>query len=309
MIAPTHVAFALTLGNLFGIEGIVLKLMLLGSILPDIDHPQSFIGKCLNPLSIPINMKFGHRQFVHSLLLWGSLSFLGYYFWKPLMWFSVGGVTHCFLDCWNLQGVQLLLPLFRQKFVIMSHKYRIATGERLDFILMFVLFLASWGAWEIKSIGGLRHSISYLTGSYQIAKEYYKASGKNVCYMNGFMRYPNSALMKGKYKIIGSEGTTGNLALWDTLQNKVLHIPAEAEFISCWLEKTDDCWNLVRVEGSRKCVVRNGTAFKTDNEASKSREWSVVPENTVVTNCFLIYESGILELSDPEMEIKFIIGD
>ena len=310
MIAPTHVAFALTIGNFFGVEGIALKLMLIGSVLPDIDHPQSFIGKCLNPFSIPINRKFGHRQFVHSLLLWGILTVLGYFLWKPLMWFSIGGVTHCLLDCWNLQGVQLLHPLFRQTFVLMSRNYRLKTGDRGDFILMFCLWLTAWGAWEIKCVGGIRQTLSYLTGSYQIAKEAYKSSGNRVCYMNGFLRYPNSSLVKGRYKIIGTEGSQGNIAIWDHVQNKILHLPSDAEFVACWLEKTDECWNLVSLKGGQKCTIRNGIAFKSPNQHAETMHyWEVIKEDETVSDSYLIYESGILELSNPAGNLLFIIKD
>lgn len=37
-------------------------------LIPDIDHPKSFIGKRFTWLSIPIFKIFGHRGFTHSLL-------------------------------------------------------------------------------------------------------------------------------------------------------------------------------------------------------------------------------------------------
>lgn len=48
--------------------------LVLGSLLPDIDHPQSYLGRRLTPLSVPIFKLFGHRGITHSFL---SLSILG----------------------------------------------------------------------------------------------------------------------------------------------------------------------------------------------------------------------------------------
>lgn len=40
----------------------------LGSILPDMDHPKSKLGRLTLPISIPLYMSFGHRGGTHSLL-------------------------------------------------------------------------------------------------------------------------------------------------------------------------------------------------------------------------------------------------
>ena len=41
---------------------------IIGSVLPDIDHPKSYLGRRLPLLSKIINHVFGHRTFTHSLL-------------------------------------------------------------------------------------------------------------------------------------------------------------------------------------------------------------------------------------------------
>lgn len=42
----------------------------LGALLPDMDTPESSIGKYLRPLSDIINIVFGHRKLFHSMLFW-----------------------------------------------------------------------------------------------------------------------------------------------------------------------------------------------------------------------------------------------
>jgi membrane-bound metal-dependent hydrolase YbcI (DUF457 family) len=44
MTGPTHIAIALTFGILAGAGKPQLAVMAVGAIMPDLDHPQSFIG-------------------------------------------------------------------------------------------------------------------------------------------------------------------------------------------------------------------------------------------------------------------------
>lgn len=44
-----------------------LGLAALGSLLPDIDEPQSLIGRKLGFIAWPVKLVFGHRGFTHSL--------------------------------------------------------------------------------------------------------------------------------------------------------------------------------------------------------------------------------------------------
>lgn len=50
-----------------GSLGPELGLAALGSLLPDIDEPQSLIGRRLGFIAWPIKLVFGHRGFTHSL--------------------------------------------------------------------------------------------------------------------------------------------------------------------------------------------------------------------------------------------------
>ncbi len=41
---------------------------IIGSVLPDIDHPKSYLGRRFPLISKIVNRAFGHRTFTHSLL-------------------------------------------------------------------------------------------------------------------------------------------------------------------------------------------------------------------------------------------------
>lgn len=100
--------------NLTGMENLIVFLFILfGSILPDIDHPDSKVGRHVKP----IGFLFEHRGFFHSIfaiIMWYFLfSFL---FAKPyVIALIVGYVTHLFIDAFNHYGVSPFAPIVKLK--------------------------------------------------------------------------------------------------------------------------------------------------------------------------------------------------
>lgn len=101
----------------------------LGSLFPDIDHTGSYIGRRLPIISNIVKSKFGHRGFMHSLLLIYYLiisSFLiniifkvvnshfyyiiSIYIYTLECGFILGCISHICLDMLNSDGVCLLYP-------------------------------------------------------------------------------------------------------------------------------------------------------------------------------------------------------
>ncbi len=78
-----------------------IGLAALGSILPDIDHGSSFIGR-----RIPFVNKFvKHRGVTHSLIA----TVIAFYI-NP--WLGLGYASHIILDMLTKQGVRLLFPFY-----------------------------------------------------------------------------------------------------------------------------------------------------------------------------------------------------
>ena len=46
----------------------MIPAVLLGSLLPDLDHPGSILGRLFRIISLPLSKLCGHRGFTHSLL-------------------------------------------------------------------------------------------------------------------------------------------------------------------------------------------------------------------------------------------------
>jgi inner membrane protein len=100
MTAPTHVAFAVACGMLGGSPASAVGLMAGGALLPDLDHPQSAIGRVLFFLSIALNRYAGHRRTFHGFFLWSLVALAGIV-WTPLFWIGLGALSHVFIDALN----------------------------------------------------------------------------------------------------------------------------------------------------------------------------------------------------------------
>lgn len=101
-----------------------LFVCLFGSLLPDLDHPESKLGSKVPFISYPIAGIFGHRGITHSLLAittiaWAMKTYIftnnttGLYllFMWPL---AIGYLSHLFADLFSYAGIPLFYP-FRFK--------------------------------------------------------------------------------------------------------------------------------------------------------------------------------------------------
>jgi membrane-bound metal-dependent hydrolase YbcI (DUF457 family) len=248
MIAPTHIAFAVAIGQLAGLNSLNLNLLAAGALLPDIDHPQSTVGRLLSFLSVPINKKFGHRKVIHGFFLWTGLALCGH-IWEPALFLGLGALSHCFIDCWNVSGVQALEPFSEQVCVIFRRSsWRISTGSRKELFVLLFLGMAVGGAIYIGSFGGIRAAVGEMLGSYNIAYERYLREGTNVCYLEGKLRTADGNIFEDKWLIIGREGSRGLAILAD---DKILHIPKDAHFLRARLrvDENNKKWETAEIKG------------------------------------------------------------
>lgn len=132
MIFITHVLFAL-------LVCLVLKIpvdfgLILGSTIPDIDYPGSYVSELCPPLSSWINKKHGHRSITHSIywsLLLGVLCFVE----TKLLTLWIGYTTHILLDLFTYTGVKLLYP-WNVSFTMFNGP--VETGKKTDKVLAFI---------------------------------------------------------------------------------------------------------------------------------------------------------------------------
>jgi inner membrane protein len=123
------------------------------SLLPDIDHPKSFVGRRLWFLSVPLAAVLGHRGMTHSLLA------IGLWIWlllRGLAWdqeltaaAATGYLSHLAGDWLTVGGIPLLWPWRRRFQAPLSFKSGGATEWALDIGLL---------AWLVWGLGLVPHT-------------------------------------------------------------------------------------------------------------------------------------------------------
>lgn len=155
MTGQTHILGGITASLAFAQlspEEPVLILIggVVGSLIPDICHGGSKIGKTFPLLSKIINSLFGHRTFTHSLLFL-ALAALLFHFVLPIDGLAhgllAGMISHIILDMMTKHGVKLLFPWK----VKVRFPFTVKTGGFGEYVAFAALSLFSvyfgYGIW------------------------------------------------------------------------------------------------------------------------------------------------------------------
>jgi len=141
----THIVTSLTAGfALMEVTPLPLSVMLgvgilIGSTLPDIDEPESYIGRRTLGVSNVIKAMFGHRGFTHSLLA-TLLVAIPYFIFHHLFFLGIalGYLFHIVGDMLSVTGVPLFHPFSKKKVAIPLYK----TGGIREHILLGLSVIA-----------------------------------------------------------------------------------------------------------------------------------------------------------------------
>ena len=112
----------------------------IASLVPDIDHPDSWIGRRLFIIAYPLSLVIKHRGMTHSLLMVATLAALASIYTEPAsLWpapwaaaFVVGYCVHLLGDAITPRGIPLLWP-WRRSFALPPG---IRTGSLLEIVLV-----------------------------------------------------------------------------------------------------------------------------------------------------------------------------
>lgn len=119
------------------------------SLLPDIDHTKSILGKMFYPLARFLDRNFGHRTITHSFLFLAIIClvcaffehlFSDNYYFTLICFFAV--FSHFILDLVTLQGIPLFYPFFRNPCVIFGNpSFRLKTNNWRSELVALAIFL------------------------------------------------------------------------------------------------------------------------------------------------------------------------
>jgi membrane-bound metal-dependent hydrolase YbcI (DUF457 family) len=149
MTAATHCSFAYLISTLAGIPVHPALLCSIFSLFPDIDHPESLIGKIFSRPSRYILKKFGHRTVTHSAYFPAGIALLfsPALFFPALTPFYLGIIlsytSHIFIDLFNKSGVKLFYPLSEKEYVALrTLSYRIPVGSIPEYVVLILILIA-----------------------------------------------------------------------------------------------------------------------------------------------------------------------
>lgn len=116
--------------------------VVIGSLLPDIDEPNSYVGRRSFGMSTKVKEAFGHRGMTHSLVVWGAVAAIVLIESSSLfsLGFLLGYLFHILEDFLSIQGVPLLWPFQTKRYKLPLYR----TGgivEKLLFYSSFALFI------------------------------------------------------------------------------------------------------------------------------------------------------------------------
>jgi inner membrane protein len=127
--------------------GVFIGGTMLGSLLPDIDHKNSYIGKKVKTASKAINKFAGHRKLFHAPLVYLFLYSMALGMVKDnLLLIGLNGVffgilSHLFLDSLTVGGLPWFYPLSKKRFSIGNIK----TNSKLEDIFCGILICLNVG--------------------------------------------------------------------------------------------------------------------------------------------------------------------
>ena len=216
MTAPNHITGGIVFTGLFCsffsinifANPIFISVTILGSLLPDIDHTKSWIGKSVYPIAKWLSRNYGHRTITHSIFFLIGLFLISVFVEKnfredysisTILFFSV--LSHLIFDMVTLAGIPLFYPFYKNPCVLPANpEMRIRSGNiRQEGIILFMFCFLTFfmqdlfanGFWSTvnNNFNDVKHQIKEYQKSpnaldidydYNIYKTNYKGKGTYI---------------------------------------------------------------------------------------------------------------------------------
>jgi len=288
MTAPTHAGFAIMIAAMCDAGLGAATAAAIGGLIPDIDHPQSSIGRVLFFLSIPINNRFGHRGLIHSVFIYIVPLICGILMdMKILQWLMIGCISHGVIDCLNKSGVRLFMPFSNMTVVCFNKDWRITTASVPEVFVFGIIVSVIYVTNYAHTIGGPRKLVNLLLNSPRITQEEYVRAGQEICYVKGDFRWHYGTIDKAvKWLVVGTEDNGATMVYWNGLRIiKTRH----GEFIRSEILQTKKDWNFVTMRGF---AIPKQNAFYFDGT-----KWHLAKGNEDLAFGWIKSVDGKLELS------------
>lgn len=155
MTAPNHVAGGIIFTGLFCsffsvnifASPLFIAATVIGSLLPDIDHTKSWIGKLVYPIAKWLSKNYGHRTITHSIFFLIGIYLISLFVEKnfredfsvsTILFFAI--LSHFIFDMVTIAGIPLFYPFYKNPCVLPANPdMRIRSGNiRQEGIILFI---------------------------------------------------------------------------------------------------------------------------------------------------------------------------
>lgn len=304
MTFPNHIIGGVVLTGIFAAMvdiNVLSSVPLIGvcavaSVLPDIDHTKSPIGKAFYPLAKWLNLKFGHRTITHSLIFFFALLVLvmivegsvkeGKEFTTV---FGMAYFSHLLLDMMTVQGIPLFYPFKKNACVIPGRKdMRFRTGNPKSEISIFSFFVISLLFFQPLMEGGFWTTYNSLFGTPKhVANEHRRSEDLleidfKIKEGTEFFRQSGFVIEASEHQFVIIDTETERLRKIDTkICSDIIPIhtgrKVEIETKSFAMISVDSLNELVSSEHLKFVQIASNQSFKTnrDNYAANRKSLSI----------------------------------
>lgn len=146
----THITVSLAVGlpMLAAVDQVTFintAVLVCGSVLPDIDHPKSFIGKRSQVVSKVANKTLGHRGATHSLVVAAGVYLLALFNAKAYLataamhlpfWLLIGYLLHLIEDSFSKNSIHWFWPFSKFKKSARKRLFYYRTGHVSEYLIL-----------------------------------------------------------------------------------------------------------------------------------------------------------------------------
>jgi inner membrane protein len=248
MTAPNHLTGGIVFTGLFCsffsvnifANPLFISFTLIGSLLPDIDHTKSWIGKSVYPVAKWLSVNYGHRTITHSIFFLVGLCLLSFFIEKNfradysisiILFFSV--LSHLIFDMVTLQGIPLFYPFYKNPCVLPANpEMRIRSGNiRQEGIILFIFCFLTFFMQDLFANGFW----STINNNFNDVKHQIKEYQKSPNVLNIDYDY---SIYQTKYKGKGTYIQASESEIYILSQDKVLALKKDTPGLKIRLLKT-----------------------------------------------------------------------
>lgn len=272
MTAPNHLTGGIVFTGLFCsffsvnifASPVFITATLFGSILPDIDHTKSWIGKSFYPVAKYLSVNYGHRTITHSVFFLAAICIISLFVERNfredysitiILFFSV--FSHFIFDMVTLQGIPLFYPFYKNPCVLPANpEMRIRSGNiRQEGIILFIFCFLSFFMQDLFKNGFW----STVNNNFNDVKHQVKEFKKSPNALKIDFDY---SIYQEKYKGIGVIIQAANDNLYILSENRVLNIAHDTEGLKVNLLKSAKTNKKIHII---KLNIENYTPEKLNN--------------------------------------------